>query len=449
MCSDFNIHSNRSELIKLGDAWSKNKLKKVDPKDVKLMKKAYKILSDPAKKGNITEAEYNTLKEALQKLPPSSDKRSFNIFRKIHMPWSNESKVISYMKKAEKADEKELFSGLNKQGVKHVNQYFKENPIAPADKAEMIAFAKLVPDKWKGSLQIVPMLDFAKENLITATPKNKELIMQFTQVILSDEKNVPTKILPDIKNFCDRERGQKDEIMKFIKDPEYSNFLGKTPEKQVAFFKFYNELINRTKSPVDRLKIILFTRSLIRDENVNAIEILRRSEALLKKTHYDPSIQEFVIKYKGEDIYDLMMSLIEETHPISLIAFIENTLKDKHIPIEMGEMASLVKELGKIPEKDREFYLAFAGRLIDKGMNEGVLGTCLSILQKVPRETLEQIKDEDIPVLFKDLELDERKTFLYNIFGIPFKALAKIPPGKEAEALEYARQHEGKIPSFD
>lgn len=132
----------KSELIKLGEGWTKNKLRKIDKTDLEIINKAFKILSDPKSTEILKKEEYEILKKTLSKKPESTSRGVTKLFRNIHLPWSLESKTHRRMEKAGKVQlrllEDQFYGNSTKEGRKRIDSYFKENKIDPYSKAEFI-----------------------------------------------------------------------------------------------------------------------------------------------------------------------------------------------------------------------------------------------------------------------------------------------------------------------
>lgn len=179
---DFDINTKKAELFELKEGWSKNKLKQLNKSDLAIVNKAFKILSDPNSTEKLNEDEYKVVEATLLKQPESAGRRVTNIFRKIHLPWSLESKTHRHMEKAEKVHlktlEEQFYGRATPEGRKIIDNYFKENKVDSHTKAELIELAlPLLEDA--GVQNKIDLFDLLYNQVRTADPP---LVVEYMKI---------------------------------------------------------------------------------------------------------------------------------------------------------------------------------------------------------------------------------------------------------------------------
>lgn len=416
-----NIKSHRRDLIELAEPWTKNKLSKLSKSDQKLIKSAYKALNEPKTRTLFEEKDYRALLETLEKLPPDSGKKSYNIFRKILSPFSLESQTYNYMKKAEKTyhkdEAKKFYSGLNKSGREVVNGFFKANKIEPQEQQKLMELTNsLTPDRTVGNAShLIDLLRFVMSN------KDNETTMEYAKLLLYDDSKSPKEALSEIEN--EKPKFVR-ALVKFYKNNE--EIVGKEPPQQSAFLPTAKDFITRTlNDPNKSSEIANLTKVLAKVNPTIGKSLLERVEQLHEKIPQDSwtdviSFMEKNCKHEnqGSELLGLLETLNKAENPMQIIDLIDSLEK----PLSFTELLVMAKALSKIPEDSRMTHVGFA-IVIAKEVDKNLLGTITSRLIPFPTEPL--------GLLLEEFNSQERK--------IPFRYLTTTNPDLKGvkKAIDY------------
>jgi hypothetical protein len=141
-------------------------------------------------------------------------------------------------------------------------------------------------------------------------------------------------------------------------------------------------------------------------------------------------------------IFDIESHFCSQTPEVryNIMSCYNNLVTEKMNPENKSSLLKSITLLFKDKDENtRSAVLNFALKMLDPDVSE--LGTCVSCLHVIPKRVLDELNDDDIKLVFRDLKKDGLKApFLIKIFKGECERLGQIPEGQEKEAIEYIRQ---------